>query len=124
MKKNNNISIGSLITSTIFGALLGWYVGGIIPYLEGMRFIWVAIGISLLVAMGYKYPILVESFAYGFSILVLFQAFWDWGARDWTEWRTIMTLGAIGLLILNITTGKLKLIGAKRVFKNQLGVTR
>jgi len=113
-------NIFSLATGVYLGLLLGWYLSGILLG-ENNALIILFSGFTF-GFFAYKKPVLIETFAYGFTILVFFQAFWDWGARDWSNWRSSMTLAALGLFLLNLFSGHVKIKTAKKVLRGQLGI--
>jgi len=124
MRRKFKISSGFIGLAT--GVLVGWSIGNLLLRLILNNNILLYLSIILFSLIGLildiKYPVLVESLSFGFTVLIIFQALWDYGAQDWSRWRSIMSLSSVGLLILNSLTGHLKINTTKRVIKRQLGV--
>jgi len=125
MKNKFKITSGFIGLAT--GALIGWYVSGLVSQLLNLDFnivIYVLMIIFSIVGfvLDLKYPVLIESLSFGITVLIFFQAFWDFGAQDWSKWRSIMSLSAFGLFILNLFTGHLKVNTAKKIIRRQLGI--
>jgi len=128
MKKNKEFITSGMI-GVFTGALLGWSIGGTLQRLLNLEGMVLLISSIILFAffgllLDLKKPVLVESLSYGIVVLIFFQAWWDYGAADWSSWRSVMATSAIMLLLLNLFTGHLRINTFKKVIRRQLGIGR
>ncbi|MFW5793893.1 MAG: hypothetical protein ACOCV1_00185 [Bacillota bacterium] len=126
MKKITKQKLGSFLVSILFGISLGWYISSLILKLSIISFnpyyIFIPITTIIISIMSLKTPKSVELFAFIFSSWVALQFLWDFGAETiFGSWRTIMSLFAIGIFILNGFTGYLKFNSGWKTLKRAMG---
>jgi len=129
IKKRRKFNIGDKISNTIIGvglgALFGWYIAVILSRFLPFDVLIYSFFIITLSLAGFYFslrrPILTEKVAFGVTILIFSQVFWDFGANDWNKWRLIMSLSALALFLLNLFTGYIRVGGGKYVSR-QLGI--
>lgn len=125
----NKYKIGTITTSILLAILMSMFLGGILgnlittrDYTNTFRIILIFLLIPLNIIWALKKPKSLEFGAYGIAILLLFQWSWDWYVKDWNFIRTEIAISSIIALIVNALTGAIRLTGAKKTFKGQLGL--
>jgi len=124
MKRKFNI--GTTITAVSLAVILSIFISGLFrnDLINTFRYISMPILIVVFTLWSTKMPKALELTAYGIAIFLLFQGIWDWYAMDWNNLRTEIVVPCIISLIINSVSGKVRLIGAKKTLKNQLGLGR
>ena len=120
--KRKQISWGSIFTGGLLGIIAGLYLTELMPLFQYSNIIYYVIPILLLSYLGYKKPIFTEYFAYAVAVYILFQFAWDYIVGDRGSIRMRFFISAIISLTLNILTGKIKFIGAKKTAKRAIGL--
>lgn len=128
-KTKRKFKIGSLITGFGLGSLIGWYISGFIsgdmPIFESHFLVVSVLSFlmgSLFAYFAYKRPVFIEYLAYATSIYILFQYAWDFRVGDRGPERLYMAIHGVILLLINIVSGRVKLIGATSTAKNAVGL--
>ena len=119
--------ITSGLTGALAGAFVGWYLSNLVNSVLIINDLVVTIAMSILfgcigLLLDIKKPILAETIVFAVTILVLFQATWDVIVGDWSSSRNIIVMIAVGLFILNLFTGFLRVGTAKKIIRGQLGM--
>jgi len=83
-----------------------------------------AIGAVVLIPLGIRSPTFTEFFAYVVSIFIMLQSLWDLAVFDWNMQRTILISLAVTTFIVNVISGKVRFIGARRTAKRAIGLGR
>ncbi len=124
MKKKTKKQInkyGSILTGIGLGILIGWYVSGFFAFKSSL-IILSSISVLFFGFLAYHKPIFSEYLAYAISLFFILQFSWDYRVGDISNIRTTFFTISLILLILNITTGRVKLIGAKKTVKRAIGL--
>jgi len=127
--RQNRYKFGTMTTAVLLGVMLGMFVGGILANVTDIEngttifySILIPIFTSISVYAGVKSPIKTELVAYAVAVLLIFQWSWDLRVQDWNAIRTEIMITSILSVILNMFTGRVRLSGAKKTFKGQLGL--
>jgi len=119
--------IGTALTAVTLGVLLGMFVSGLFQDEELvtiLRYILIPVFSIFFIMISIKKPVTIELVAYGVAILLLFQAGWDFYVKDWNVIRTEIVIPAIISIIINVVSGRVKMVGAKKITTRQLGLGR
>jgi hypothetical protein len=119
--------IASGLIGFVTGGFLGWYFGRYIDSLINPSVNMFTIIFSVLLGilgllLDLKKPILTETISFVISIFVFSQILWDMSVGDINKWKLIIGLIALGLFLLNIFTGYLRIKTAKKIIKRQFGM--
>lgn len=112
---------GSILTGVGLGVLIGWYISGFFAFQSSLM---ILLGISMVLFgyFAYKKPVFLEYLAYAMSVFFILQFAWDYRVGDISEIRTNFFIMSLVLLFINMATGKVKLIGAKKTFRRAIGL--
>ena len=123
-QKTESWKSSNLIIGTGFGAVLGWYLSGVLNTLLSADIGWLFIAIFGMLGflLASKKPKVAEWAAFAMSGYVFLQAGWDYGANDWSSWRQTVFVAALVLFIINVFTGQVKWKGANKLFKRLFGL--
>jgi len=128
MKKK--IIFGSIVVGVLTLGLLGFSIySGIVRlnlinanyYIMGVL---IAIGITLGLLSGIKYPVATEAGSFALTALIIVQATWDTIydiQNGFLDSRVAVLIFAFLLFMLNMFTGKLKIGTAKKQLRRTLG---
>lgn len=125
MRKGNKKGAGrysSLLTGVILGYIVGFFTNGIIPDFAYSKYLYFGAPILFFSYLSIKKPRFTEYTAYAITIFVILQFLWDFLVGDRNAIRMSLFYGAILSLIINVLTGHVRLIGAKKTFRRAIGL--
>lgn len=123
-RRKNKILIGTIITAISLGTLLGIFTGGIFQFagISSLKYILIPSFAVIIALISLKKPVAMELAAYAIAIILLSQAVWDFYAQDWNSLRTEIVIPAIISIVINLVSGRVKVLGAKKTLWGQLGL--
>ena len=125
------------LKSILVSSFIGFLAGGFFGWMVLARFLSLITGGEVLLIhqilgalilggffliLGLRLPRFTEIIVAGICLLMILQASWDFGAKDWNTWRTIMVTGSSIILLLDIVVGAITWKELGKMGKRQLGV--
>jgi len=122
MRKKTASKYGSMITGIILGYLVGFILTMILPEFLHSNILFFGLPMSFFAYLSLKKPRFIEYLAYAVAILIFVNFGWDYVVGDRNNIRMSLFIGSMISLIVNIFTGQVKLVGAKKTLKKALGL--
>ena len=120
------ISIGSLVTGLGLGIIIGIYINLLLPtsyYLfPNMNYVIIGLLALLFVYFDYSKPIFIEYLSYVVSMFIILNFLWDIGVGSESKSGVMLVSLAVLLLIQNMLTGFIKILGAKTTARRAIGL--
>lgn len=120
MSRRKKISYWSIISGLGLGFLIGGFLDGTIANIP--QFVFFLIPMVFMGYLGYSKPVFVEYLSYAVAFVIIVNYAWDWRVGDRNSIRNYLFFTAIILTLINISTGRVKLIGAKKTAKRAIGL--
>jgi len=122
MRKKITNKYGSVLTGIILGYLVGFIFTMIAPEFLHSNILYFGLPMSFFAYLSINKPKFTEYLAYAIALLIFINFGWDYIVGDRNDIRMSLFIGSIISLIVNILTGKVKVIGAKRTLKRTIGL--
>ena len=122
MRKKTITKYGSVLTGIILGYLVGFILTMILPEFLHSNILYFGLPMSFFAYLSIKKPKFTEYLAYAIALLIFINFGWDFVVGDRNNIRMSLFISSMISLIVNIFTGQIKLIGAKKTLKRAIGL--